>query len=50
MELEVANHDKLLLFKEGIFWRLYERSAYRCIKEIKPLKVTKKLLRVSELK
>jgi hypothetical protein len=45
MELEVANQDKLLLFKEGIFWRMYEMSAFRFVTVIKPLKITKKTIK-----
>jgi predicted nucleotide-binding protein (sugar kinase/HSP70/actin superfamily) len=34
------------LFKEGIFWRVYQKSAYAFTQQIKNLKVMKKLFKI----
>ena len=40
--IESANTGSINLFKEGIFWRVYQKSAYFFTKQIKDLKVLKK--------
>jgi hypothetical protein len=37
---------RINLFKEGIFWRVYQKSAYLFIKQIKDLKALKKFYKV----
>ena len=32
--IESANTSSIILFKEGIFWRIYEKSAYFFTKKI----------------
>lgn len=44
--VENANTDKINLFKEGIFWRVYNQSAYYFVKHLKELKVMKKFYKV----
>jgi hypothetical protein len=34
------------LFKEGIFWRVYQKSAYAFTQQVKNLKVMKKLFKI----
>jgi len=38
---ESNNVGSIILFREGIFWRAYERSAYYFVKYIIPYEVTK---------
>jgi len=42
LKIENANIEHINLFKEGMFWRVYQKSAYYFIKQIKDLKATKK--------
>ena len=42
LEVENANAGSINLFKEGIFWRVYQKSAYLFTKHIKDLKAIKK--------
>lgn len=42
LKIESANTKSINLFKEGIFWRVYQHSAYSFTKQIKDLKVQKK--------
>jgi hypothetical protein len=37
--IEDANDDGIILFREGLFWRAYERSAFRFNKFIKEYRV-----------
>lgn len=37
--IENANEGGIYLFKEGIFWRVYNRSAMRLVNNLKPLKI-----------
>lgn len=39
---ESTNTCSIILFREGIFWRAYERSAFLFTKHIKPYQLTKK--------
>jgi hypothetical protein len=39
---EGNNTSSIILFREGIFWRAYERSAFYFVSHIKPYQVTKK--------
>ncbi len=41
LQLEKEN-TQILLIKEGLFWKAYERSAYMFIKHIKTYRLTKK--------
>lgn len=42
IKIEESNTEKIYLFKEGFFWRAYERSAYRFVKYIRNFQVIKK--------
>ena len=44
--IESANTSSIILFKEGIFWRIYEKSAYFFTKKVKDLKVLKKFYKI----
>ncbi|HNV82203.1 MAG: hypothetical protein WBI34_06355 [Tenuifilaceae bacterium] len=39
---EAANTGSIILFKEGIFWRAYERSAFFFVSYIKAYRLTKR--------
>jgi len=39
---EDNNANSILLFREGIFWRAYERSAFLFITHLKPYRLSKK--------
>jgi hypothetical protein len=43
--LESAGKGRIVLHKEGIFWRAYQYSAYLFSKHIRPLKVNTKLVK-----
>ena len=42
LKIENANTGCINLFKEGIFWRIHQQSAYLFIKHVKNLKALKK--------
>jgi hypothetical protein len=42
IEFEKNNHDKIILFKEGLFWIAYELSAFRFVTRVKPFKAKRK--------
>lgn len=42
LKIEDSNTSCINLFKEGIFWRVYQASAYSFTKHIKDLKLLKK--------
>lgn len=42
---ESANFDSIVLYREGLFWRAYERSAYNFVKHIKAFLLTKKYIK-----
>ena len=46
LEYEAQNNDTVILFKEGIFLRAYERSAMRFTEHIAPFKVFKKFYKI----
>lgn len=43
---EASNTDRIVLYREGLFWKAYERSAYALCSQIRPLKPTRKVLKV----
>ncbi len=43
---EASNTDRIILYREGLFWKAYERSAYALCSQIRPLKPTRKVLKV----
>ncbi len=43
---EASNSDRIILYREGLFWKAYERSAYALCSQIRPLKPTRKVLKV----
>ncbi len=42
---EASNTDRIILYREGLFWKAYERSAYALCSQIRPLKPTRKVLK-----
>lgn len=42
---EAENRDRIILYREGLFWKAYERSAYILCRQVRPLKPTKKSLK-----
>ena len=42
LQYESQNNDAIILFKEGIFFRAYERSAMRFTEYVAPFKVFKR--------
>lgn len=42
LQLEIANTDSIILHKEGLFFRAYERSAYLFSENVKHYQLTKK--------
>lgn len=42
---EAENTDRIILYKEGLFWKAYERSAYILCMQVRPFKPTKKSLK-----
>ena len=42
LQIENKNKCSVFLYKEGLFWRAYERSAFLFIKNIKEYQTTKK--------
>ena len=42
---EADNTDRILLYKEGLFWKAYERSAYILCQQVSAFKPTKKSLK-----
>ena len=45
LELERHNLTKVILLKEGIFWRVYEKSAMQFVTDVKILKLTKRYIK-----
>ncbi len=46
LESEQENLDRIVLYREGLFWKAYERSAYIVYMQVKEFAVTKKSLKV----
>jgi len=46
MKLEEENTNSIILFREGIFWKAYEKSAYAFYREVHPYKLTCKYVQV----
>jgi len=46
LEIENASNCRINLLKEGMFWRVYQKSAYLFIKQIKDLKAIKRFYKV----
>ena len=42
---EAGNTDRIILYKEGLFWKAYERSAYILCMQVKAFKPTKRSLK-----
>lgn len=42
---ESKNADRIYLYREGVFYKAYERSAYLFVKHIKPFMVKKRLVK-----
>lgn len=43
---EVGNTDRIILYREGLFWRAYERSAFALCTQVKAFKPTRKVLKI----
>ncbi len=44
LDIEKTNDDKIHLYKEGMFWIAYEKSAYRFITSVRPYRATRKFV------
>ncbi len=42
---EANNTDRIALYREGLFWKAYERSAYALCTQVRPFKPTRKILK-----
>ena len=42
---EAANTDRIILYREGLFWKAYERSAFAVCSQVRAFKTTKKALK-----
>ena len=42
---ETSNVDRIILYREGLFWKAYERSAFALTSQVRPLKPTRKVLK-----
>ena len=45
LEIENANTGSINLFKEGICWKVYEKSAWRFVKNIRDYRVLRKYVK-----
>ncbi len=45
LKIEESNRSSIFLFKEGFFWRAYERSAFRFVKNIQGYSVIKRYVK-----
>jgi len=45
LEIENANTGSINLFKEGICWKVYEKSAWRFVKNIREYRVFRKYVK-----
>ena len=44
IESEKNNRDYIILYKEGIFWKAYQHSAFALSTQVKPLKAQRRAL------
>lgn len=42
---EAENTDRIILYREGLFWKAYERSAFAVCMQVRPFKPTKRSLK-----
>ena len=47
LSLESENTGRMILLREGMFWHLYERSAFLFVKQVKPLKPTRRFVKIA---
>lgn len=45
IQAEADNTDRIILYKEGLFWKAYEQSAYITCMQVRPFKPIKKCLK-----
>lgn len=45
IQAEAANTGRIVLYREGIFWKAYERSAFAVCSQIRPFKPTRRSLK-----
>lgn len=45
IQAEAENTDRIVLYREGLFWKAYERSAFAVCSQIRPFKPTKRSLK-----
>lgn len=46
VEQESQNTSEIRLYREGLFWKAYERSAYAFYTRVKPFKLTKRYVKL----
>lgn len=46
IQAEEGNADRIILYREGLFWKAYERSAFAVCTQIRPFKPTKRSLKI----
>ncbi|MBR0247156.1 MAG: hypothetical protein IJQ61_11875 [Bacteroidales bacterium] len=47
LSLERDNTNRMICLREGMFWHLYERSAYLFVKQIKAYKTTRRYVKAA---
>lgn len=45
IQAEAENNDRIVLYREGLFWKAYERSAYAVCTQIRAFKPTRRSLK-----
>lgn len=45
VQAEAENTDRIVIYREGLFWKAYERSAFAVCSQIRPFKPTKRSLK-----
>lgn len=48
LQMEQTYTESIILHKEGLFWRAYERSAYLLLKHYRQFQLTKKRVKYLE--
>lgn len=46
IQAEAENTDRIVLYREGLFWKAYERSAFAVCTQIRPFKPTRRSLKI----
>ena len=45
--MESENTSRMIFLREGMFWHLYERSAFLFVRQVKPLKATRRFIKAA---